>query len=114
MALGMDWRLVEERFEELSRHRGLLPTIEAQRRIVAMLREDPGLVDVERGVSHVSLRFGYPDALAFVLVGWTEENGYSVSIWEPSGDVRHRVLVAAHDVPAVIRRYLRQLRGNSD
>ena len=109
MALGMNWEQVEQRLDHLSSYSGLSSTIDAMKRILYVLREDTRLDDVQRGVSHAALRFGYPAALAFVLVGWTDQEGYSVSIWAPSGAILHRSLVAERDVPAVVHQYLKLL-----
>lgn len=111
MALGMDWGLVEECFEERARLPSLLPTIEAMRRIVRVLEKDPSLADVQRGVSHVSLRLGYPGTGPFVLVGWTADAGYNVCTWDAKQDeVRDHDTVDEQDLPVVIHRLLRSLR----
>ena len=114
MALGMEWRDVECRLDALSKHEGLLPTIDAMRRVLVLLKDDPALAGAQRGVSHASLRLGYPAWLSFVIVGWTEQEGYGVSLWEPDGDMRSQTVKDENDVPSAVHRYLRQIRTVSE
>jgi hypothetical protein len=110
MALGFEWRAVEARLDALSAHRELQPTIAAMKRILRILETDPGLADVQRGVSHAAIRLGYPNTPEFLLIGWTKHQGFTVSIWEPSGDVRTQTVEDENNVPPLIHRCLKWLQ----
>lgn len=106
----MNWKVVDERLDELSQRPRFHSTVTAMRRLVGALRQESTFNDVQRGMSHGALRFGYPGTLPFVLVGWSEAEGFSVSVWA-SGEIRERRVVDESAVPAIVVQFLAEIRS---
>jgi hypothetical protein len=112
MALTAAWDRVSERFRYLERYAAIRPIVIAMRRLVAALREDPRLGDVEPSVSLGSLNLSLSDSERYVVIVWSEDEpqGFKVSFVDPPLEFSETTTVDEAKVVPTIIEYLDRLR----
>jgi hypothetical protein len=113
MALTVEWDRVSERFRYLERYEALGPIVVAMLRLVAALREDPRLGDVEPSVSLGSLVLRLSGLERYVNVVWSEDEpqGFKVSFVDPPLEFSETTTVSEAKVVPTIVEYLDRLKG---
>lgn len=112
MALTAAWALVSERLKDLERYERLRSTIAAMLRLVAALRGDSRLDDIQPSISLASLNLRLSDSRRYVLVAWRDEEprGFEISFVDPPLEFYETKQIGEAEVVATIVEYLDRLR----
>ena len=113
MAMTIAWYRVSECFHDLERHAEIRPIVVSMLRLVAALRADPRLDDIEPSVSLGSLNLKVSGSNRFVIVVWTEDEprGFKVSFFDPPATFSETRIVPEAKVVAIIIDYLSRLKS---
>jgi len=115
MAITQQWDRVNERYRELEGIVQLAPVVTRMQRLVAALRKDPALDDVEPSVSLASLNLAPSHSERHVAVIWSEDEpqGYKVSMVDPPLTYSEATKVDEAQVVATVVQYLTRVRSSS-
>jgi hypothetical protein len=115
MAMTQQWDRVNERYRELKGIVQLATIVTRMQQLVAALREDPALHDVEPSVSLAALNLSPSHSERHVAVIWSEDQpqGYKVSMVDPSLTYSEATKVDEAQVVATLVQYLARVRSSS-
>ena len=112
MALATAWDRVGDRLRALNYYERLRPTVTAMLALVADLRQDPGLADVEPSVSLASLNLKLAHSRRYVMVSRIEdEPRFTVSFVDPQLDFHQTRTVDEDQAVTSIDEYIDCLRS---
>jgi len=108
VALRHEWEQVDERYRQLAGIAALASVVARMQRLVAALREEPALGDVNPSVSLASLNLVPGHSERYVAVVWSEDEpqGYKVSMVDPPMTYSEATTVDEAQGVATVLQYL--------
>jgi hypothetical protein len=112
VAIATAWDRVADRLRALNYYERLRPTVTAMLALVAELRQDPGLEDVEPSVSLAALNLKLVHSRRYVMVSRVEdEPRFTVSFVDPQLDFHETRTVNEDQAVTTIADYIDRLRS---
>ncbi len=116
MAIADEWKQVIKQLDTLSVYKVVHPTLNAMRKVVGMIKDDPAFAELHPRPMHAALVLSTQGPTyrgptrRRVYVGWTDDQ-YIVAFLDPGLEFSERTSVREDGVMRVIRKYVDRLEG---